>query len=433
MASSEQEVSKFLKPRSVLIVTENTTDRTAWKKLFHELGTQTSNFYNANSLAEAMDIINSNEIHIVFSSYTMAETPVMELVDRHNMKYPDRSNFLYFMASEKNSLAVSACAAEHDIDPLIIKPYTLSDLNAQVINAINKKINMKKEERFYYNIQELLITHQIDDAKEKIEKYKEMRPDSASPLYLEGSCQKMSGDLGGAISTWEKALTKDPLHHKTLTNIFDTNIEQKKFTNAYEHAQILCDKYPINPERIPNFIRVSLAMKNYQNLIDFCEMILEVEADLEGIQRPIAAALAISAKNLAGDEEHYELVKKSSLKSADLTEPTSKIFSTAIENLIACGDIISAQKLLDQIPSDEMTEELQFLELKILSKDETNNQQVFMKIQNLIKLGYETAELYEMYLNSAKILGKKESFLEDVVFDAVKKFPEREENFKSFL
>ena len=122
-------------------------------------------------------------------------------------------------------------------------------------------------------------------------------------------------------------------HHQTLCHIFDGLISLKEFKRAYPFAVKLSDEYPINPERIPNFIRVSLATEEYQNLINFCKMIIELDDDLSAIRKPIAAALAISAKNLVDEDADIDLVKEASLKAIELTETGSGIFVTSVENL----------------------------------------------------------------------------------------------------
>lgn len=433
MSKEVEAIKNFLKHKKVLIASDNTTDRTTWKKIFIELGASTSNLLNATSIAEAIEIINDNDVHIVFSAYSFDRDTAIEIIDTHTLKFPDRSNHIYIMASDKNSLAVAACAAEHDIDALLIKPYNINDLNQSVSQAINSKINLSKEMKFYYEIRKDIVDGNFDQALEKANHLKEKKPESALPFVLHGLIEHTQGNLENAIKVWVDGLEKDSIHHTLLHKIFDTYIDLKQFKEAYPYSQTLCEKYPINPERIPNLIRVSLSTENYQNLIDFCKMILDVESNLRSIQRPVAAALAICAKNLAGDEDNYELVKEASLKAMELTEHTSQIYFTCLENLIANGDYRIAHEKLDEIPTDDMTKDLLFLELKVLNMTEKTKGEAFIKAQSLLKLDYKTSEFYKILLELSVHTGKKAAYIEELVFDAIKLYPNEEEEFKKFL
>ena len=71
---SEEKIKGYLKSKSVLLVTLRSTDRTAWKKLFVELGVGLSNFHNASSVKDAQTLIDTQKIDIVFTSYSVSYT-----------------------------------------------------------------------------------------------------------------------------------------------------------------------------------------------------------------------------------------------------------------------------------------------------------------------------------------------------------------------
>jgi tetratricopeptide (TPR) repeat protein len=424
--ASEDKIEKFLKDKLVLIATDNTTDRTSWKKIFHEKGVQTKNFLNAKSIEEAVEVIEKNDVNIIFCAYTFDDRPSIEILDAHTAKFPDRTEHLFYMVSERNSLAVAACAAEHEVDSLLIKPYNLKVLIGEIDAGINARLALTKEEKFYYKICADLTFKNLENAKEKIEKFIESKPDSPLPLFIEGKYFIKNEQPKLAIESWKKALSIEPFHHKTLCHIFDTLVMIKDFEIASEYAETLCDKFPINPERIPNFIRVSLANKNYQSLIDFCEMILEVESDLLSIRRPIAAALAVCAKNLAGDDKFYEIVKSSSLKAMELTDMDSQIYYTCLENLVVAGDLMGAKKGLDAVPTDEHSNSMRILELRILEL-EGNSDLVYASAQNLIKVDIKDSEVYIMLLKASIAIEKNTAFIDDLKHEIVKLYPKLKE------
>lgn len=420
--ANEDKIKTFLKDKIVLIATDNTTDRTSWKRIFHEKGTQTQNFLNATSIEEAVEVIKQNDVNIVFCSYTFDEKPSIEILDAHCEKFPNRVEHLFYMVSEKNSLAVAACAAEHEVDSLLIKPYNLKVLMGEIDAGIMARLALTKEEKFYYQICADLTFKNLEEANVKIEKFIESKPVSPLPLFVKGKYHIKNDEPKLAIESWDNALALEPFHHKTLCHIFDTYVAIKEFGPASKYAEVLCDKFPINPERIPNFIRVSLANKSYKTLINFCEMILDVESDLLSIRRPIAAALAICAKNLAGDDKNFDIVKTSSLKAMELTDLDSKIYFTCVENLLVAGDLISAKDGLDAIATEDQTDSMRILELRILEMGESS-ERVYGFAQGLIKMEIKESEVYIILLKASIAIEKSADFISDLKHEIVKLYP----------
>ena len=65
---NNEAIKEYLKSKSAMIVTESSTDRTAWKKLFIELGVALNSFHSAGTLTEALDILESKSPDIIFTS-----------------------------------------------------------------------------------------------------------------------------------------------------------------------------------------------------------------------------------------------------------------------------------------------------------------------------------------------------------------------------
>ncbi|MBT4790740.1 MAG: hypothetical protein HON90_04150 [Halobacteriovoraceae bacterium] len=410
---------------SVLLVTESSTDRTAWKKLFIELGVPVGNFQNTSSFDEAISIISNNNIGIVVSSYIVAQMATFPLVQAHIEKCPDRSDYFFFMVSEKNSLAVAAESVEYEIDGLLIKPYNQLDLTEAVADALLDGSNLSKDIRQYNEILGEIRSNNIEQAEAKAEKYILNKPQSPNGYYLRGLTKKTAGDLEEALGIWKMGLNKDKKHHKLLCNIFDTYTEIGDYKNSYKYAEVLTTEHPVNPMRIPNFIRASLASENYHNLIQFCETITSVEADFAAINKPIAAALALAGKSLLynADQDCRDLIIKTSRKAISLSEQQSRIFVASLQNLFNLGKYEIVEDYINQVPSDELNLELVGLELQII-KLSAGADKAFVKAQNLIKLNKVSPDIYKVLLESAKEIGKSSSQIQDMLYDGVKLYPD---------
>jgi hypothetical protein len=251
---------------------------------------------------------------------------------------------------------------------------------------------------------------------------------------LRGLTKKTKGQLEEALGTWKIGLTKDDKHHKLLCSIFDAHAELRQYKQSYIVAEQLTAEYPINPVRIPNFIRASLATKNYHNLIQFCEMMIDVDDDLSLVRKPIAAALAICGKNLllSSEQENRDLIIEASRKAISLSEKQSKIYLASLENLLFLEKYEAINEYINEIPSDELSLETLSLELQVSAAIE-KPESVFTMAQNLIKIDKISPQIYIILLKSAKKIGKSAQQLEDIFFEASKKYPELKDDFHKLI
>lgn len=433
-SKEDEKIKKYLKNRSVLLVTESPTDRTAWKKLFVELGVALNNFHNASTLHDAKSLIETKKVDILFTSHKLNDNPAFELLEDHIDKYPDRTDYFCYFVSDKNSLALAALVAEMEVDGLIIKPYNQQDLINIVKESLLKTLSMSKELKKVHEIMGDIRSKNLETALERSQEFINKLPDSPNGYFLNGLSNKHLGNLDIALETWQMGLTKDDKHYQTMCSIFDTYSEMKQYSKSYEVSKALTSEYPINPSRIPNLIRSSLATRNYTNLIQFCEMVIGLDEDLDGIRKPIAAALALSAKSLLEDssEENGALIEQASKKAINLTELQSKIYLASIDNLLKLGKYDDVKKLIDLIPSDEMITELVSLELLLFEKTEKSSD-VFIKAQTMVKENQITPDVFRILLRSAKEIGKSKDQLEDIIYEGAKNFPEIKAELEQIL
>ncbi|MFT6631860.1 MAG: tetratricopeptide (TPR) repeat protein [Bacteriovoracaceae bacterium] len=423
-------VKEYLKDKTALVVTESSTDRTAWKKVFVELGVGINKFYSATSLKEALEILDDKSPEILFSSYQMNGEVIDSLIEAHIVKFPDRTGHFCFVVSEKNSLAVTAAAAESDIDGLLIKPYNQLDLTDLIEKTLFKAINLSKDLVLFNSAMGDIRSGQYEKAQDGAEKYILAKPESPNGYYLHGLIKSAQGELDEAIKIWNIGHGKERKHHKLLCSLFDGYIENKQFSESYRIAEILTDEFPINPKRIPNFIRASLTTENFQNLITFCQMIVDVDDDLTAVRKPIAAALAISGKHLLLDpnQKNRDLIILAAKKSIELSDSQSKIFETCLENLIELGKFELVKEYIDPIATDDQSTELLTIDLRV-SEGTDGPESAFIKAQNLLKINKFSPNIYRVLLRAGKKIGKTSSQLEDIAFDGAKKFPELKDEF----
>lgn len=426
-----EKIKKSIKRLKILICSDNSTDKTSWKKFFVDLGAPVGNFTNVTTFDEANEAL-EDKPDIFFVSHRINGVVGLSLVEKHIRMVPDRRRAWSFVCTDNNSMALSAHLAEKNIDALILKPYNPNDLNQALLPALENKIEMGKSTECFYEILGLIRSEELDQAQTKIDSFQDSHSENPYPYYLRGLLLEEKNNLDEAVDSYYKALERDEKNYHVLVHLFDILIAKKDYDSAYPCGEVICENYPIDPERIPDMIRASLATKNFQNLLSFCEAVLNVEGDIGGISKPIAAALILTAKHLASNKSNRDTVIEAVRRGVGLTDHNGPIFITALETLLKVENLKDTKKLLDEIPSDEMDEDLLFIDLHY-SYLEFGPDNAFNKAQELIKIDRANEKAIELMLKAGKEVGKPQDKLEDMAYDAAKVFPELKDHFLSLI
>ena len=416
-----EKIKHFLEEKIILTVTDSSTDRSIWKNYFKDLEINPVNILNANTQEEALQIIDQNNVHIILTSYLLQGHTAEEIIKRHLDKFPNRNERLIFLMTENTSMSIASFASENSVDGLILKPYNLLDLDNILTDSFIEKIRVTQTDNLFYITYEKIHFLQFEQAEKSISDYKATTNNAANTSFLRGFLAFKKDDLINAITHWADVLNFNPIHHKALHCLFNAHIDLKQYKEAYEYAEILCNNYPINPNRIPDYIKVSIATNNYESVVSFCKMIMSIDTSQPGLQKPIAAGLAISGKFLSNSNEHFKIASESSTMALNLCEPNSIIQYTALQNLLRVGDFKIAREIIDLVPTDDMSDKLLVIDL-LITELEQPSVKTYEKAQKMISQGIKDVDLYVVLYTSAKSVGKNDEYLEEILFEGTKVF-----------
>jgi tetratricopeptide (TPR) repeat protein len=325
----DAKIQGWIKDKRALICSENGTDRTSWKKLCIDIGIPTHMVTTAENFDAALDELKSKP-EILFCAHQFKTGSGLDIIEEHAKLLPNRANALFFLFSEKNSMAIASAAVEAGVDSFLIKPFNIQALQDNVVKAFADKANLTDFQKDMFHVDELILGEKFDEAREIIQKRKVEKPMNADPLFFEGEINREEDNIEEAIESYDTAFGLDAKHFKTLRSGFNLDLKEKRYQKAYDKLASLLDHFPINPNRIPDYIRISIATNNFDNVVDFCEKILDLNEDLgSDLETPISAGLVISAKYL---RESGELEKASevAMKAIHLAHDREKIIAAAL-------------------------------------------------------------------------------------------------------
>src|SRR5690606_10494355 len=236
-------------------------------------------------------------------------------------------------------------------------------------------------------------------------------------------------ELEKASLAFDSALDIDPLHHKTLCAAISAYMENKEYDKAYKCVDVLLKNYPLNPERISDFLKVLIATRNYQDVIQFSESLSHSKDLIEPIKIKVAAGLSMASKYLLLNNQK-SFARKSANKVIELGIKQPMILSTAMNTLIDLGDITPVQNILQTIPTEDMDESLLIVDFKLQDKLE-NAGFVFKRGIELTSKNIHSTDIYEILIKRAKELKRTSEQIDDLVFNATKFNPNLKKHFES--
>lgn len=420
----------WLENKISLLVTNNNTDRSGWRKILKDAGADQSKIHTADSFNTAKEVLENNSVDIVFCQYQLEESRGIELYKLYQKLHPLKSNSIFIFVTEVTSKTITAICGDYEVDGLIQKPYNLLDLEKSFAKIIEEKMKISPMQKM---IDLLEATNANGDFNKVIELSSVVQVNLDSDKALHHSSLAYAywktEDHFNAQENFKEALRLSPLNHKALVRYFTFLMEKKSYAEAYEIARSITHNFPVNPERIPDYMRVALATKNYETVVNFCETLSEVKDFDEAYLRPIGAGLALASKYLLQSGERKPAYKAAK-KALDLGVKQRSILATAMTTLIDLDQVDPVEKIIESIPSDEMDEDLLVVELKYLDKKE-NAGAVFQKGIELTSKNIHAMEIYEILIRRSKELNRSHEQIDDLIFNATKFNPNYKKHFES--
>jgi tetratricopeptide (TPR) repeat protein len=331
-------VKDWIAGKKVLICASNGTDRTAWKKLSVDVGVPVNMIETSEDFEQSVEKLEKEKYQIVFCSNEIKGGSGLDLIKKHKEVVVNRGHAMFFLFSNKNSMAIACAAAEEEVDAFLIKPYNIQDLQDNVVKAFEGKSQLSDFEKDMFDVDELIHEGKIDEAKELIEKGKKTKPMNASPVFFEANLLDRDGKTAEACEVYDTAVGLDDDHFRSLRFGFAADFKTKRYNQAYDKLHSLLDNFPVNPNRIPDYIRISIATQNFDNIVDFCEKILDLNEELgPDIEVPIAAGLVMSGKFLA-QKGSTDNASEVALKAIQFAHGKEMIISSSLSIFNLIGD-----------------------------------------------------------------------------------------------
>lgn len=421
MSPAREFVQKFLENEKIVIVDPSASFGQSISASLIELGAKADNIFYVKKYSDAVEKINVHMPRILFTEYYLGENIGFSLIPVQQ-KYFDDADKVAVVATHNASAASIAEAAEEYVDAYMLKPFSMGEFQARIIQLINSKLNPTDYAKRIRDGKILLKAKDFDKAAEEFEKAAKMDPKPSLAHYYLGHTKYLQNKFGEALREFKSGLNIQPLHYKCLLGEFDSLFEQKKYDEAYKLVPTIKKNFPISPKRLGNIFISAVFSHNYQDISSYYQLYQNLEYRPTELSKIFSMALLTAGKFN---------IKKNDIEHADecfnlgvtITGSDANYIGTIIRELLKLKDADRASFYLSKFPHGAIGGKEYSALSFLIDQYVLMPHDVIEKGKKLVSSGYADAECYrtivKMLVNNGKIV-----MAEDIATKAVRDYPD---------
>lgn len=421
MNRTEQPFKTYLEGKKILIIDPTRKLRTLLKKMLVDSGVSMNQMTLSEEFSESKKMIEAGEADLVFSSMIIQTKSAEQLVNAHVSIKPNRAEAMFFLIVDQNETLAEKMLRTLKVDALFSPPLNGAAIIETFTKALNSRLNLSSESFQFFTALESYFGENYEEAETFLREIPNCT--NANAFALLGDCHARRKDIDAAKDAFTKALTVDAQNYLALKGLSDLLQEEKQLKEAYEVKRKFVSSYKIDQDYYPDLIRLSLSVGALDDVIEYGDKYFEFEERTPEIQRSVAAGLAAVGKVVIRKDPKRgrDVLKKAALLGTGQIAIIESTLSSLVEN--------EHYSLAEEILNEALILEpdhpgLQVVKLQLFARAPDSPELVLVKGRELIAKGIKSPEIYRVMVRTSVSLGKKGAFLEDLLFEAKRDFPE---------
>ncbi len=427
-----KKVNNYLASKTALLLDPSSSTRTVIRKLLLAMSIPTANIKVANNFQESKEVIETAKPQIIVAEYHLEKGNGLDLLPLMRSYCPSSLDGTFILVSEKNSPTIAALAAEEEVDIFVVKPFTYDSLQDEFMKALVPKLEASQYVKVLDNGKKLLKDKKYEEAMKLFDHARTLEQKPVLAFYFSGFVSMLLKKTDEAKKFYEEGLKIEPAHYRCLIGLYDVYMEQKQIEKAYEIAHFASQKYPVSPKKIPEFVRLTVLNKKYEELEDFYNLFINLEDRDQMIITYVGAGLVVCGKYLLQQDKRQKAVEIFS-KAALVVNQFPKILMEIIQTLITANLAKEAQQLMLKIPETvKASPDFQVLMLKQANLSDSAPKMI-QSCQELLSKGIKDIAIFEIMLKRSIELKRESHVIDQIVFDAIKVYPDKKSHFEELL
>lgn len=417
------------KSKKAVILHKNQSIRSSLVNTLNNLGVSTINISicSGNSYDELSDLLVRKEPEIVICPSVIGDDDFKEILKMHEQIHPNRLSATFVIVSEDGSLAGGITKIEYFIDGYLVIPFTPQGINNSLLTIFEEKYEATKGQIAFNAARAEFIKEKYEEAQRLFQRaaaISEVRGVSYSFL---GRIEEMNNNKEAALDYPKKGWVQRFRSYHCLSNLVRLNMELGYFDLAYSANQSFLKKYPVYPDHFPRIIKLAVATKNYDDILNLANFVSQAHLYSSAIQSYLAAGLVMGGRFLFENGRDEDALKAidNALKANNSVNILKRSLSLVCQHYFKKD----ALQILEKY-ADEKTSEIDFLEMQLdiffQFKDYSN---ALKTGQKLLDLNVKDSSSYCILIKSAVAADLSKERVESIIEKAAKRFPEKLNDF----
>ena len=252
--------------------------------------------------------------------------------------------------------------------------------------------------------------------------------------YFEGVARNLTGETALAIACFEEGLKYSPLHFRCLNALFDAYVASGNHAGAYAIGMTISRNFTIEPKRIPQLVRLSLANGHHEDILMYFEAYSKVPPDQadSALANTIASALVICGKQYIKHCDSKKAIDAFQ-KAESVSRRKAGVMKEIIISLFAVDLLEPAREVLGRSPDEVKTaNEVILAEFKAITR--TGDDATVVQLgTGILERNINEPAVYEHVITRSIALKRRRSVIEELVTRACGACPGSSETFAKLL
>ena len=419
--------------QSVLIISTNKILRTNLKKVFVLFGFPLDRIGVTDTFHTAKEIITEHKPAIIISSFIIDEEfGSIDLKELHRRNYPDTTDNIFIALTDNPAHYMRTYKFEHGYDEVFKGEQSLQGYSNGLQSVFIQKVQIKPKEKLVNTIETLINEGHYNKAIEKLSKIESELNDLIN-FSLLGDIYYHQDNYEKSLEAYKFILEEDPINFKALSKSIKILNALGDHQKAKEYIENFLEHYECIPENLITFMKICNKAGDFNKTV----FLGEQYADDPLISKEDKISLVELLQ-----EASKEMFEHDPDKAVDIILSTIKIsggnnfdvFSNAVDILVKTRDHkAKAQDLYSKYYSNFSDEiEIDLVEYKAYysSRSHAENFKLGMELYNK---KFKSHFLFYTLIITGIEIGRSPDTLEDIVYGAIKVFPDFKANYQALL
>lgn len=427
------EVLSFFSSKKVLIIDPQKSLRSTFKRVLKDIGVPLNSIeFSEGDIQHAKESISEIKPELIFCPMSVQNISALDFYQLQRESIANALGTGFFIVSPQNSVMNATFILDNELDGCITEPFTAAGIKKTILAAVERKLVPTEFLERYETLRARIRTEDATLTIEEIEQLDTL-PDAKEDKisYLKGLFFFQRHQYQEALEYLEDAHAYDPKAYQPMKKLAETYMQLKIWNKAYEVRQRMLENYPLNPETIPELIKLSVVNEKFDDIFHYLKIFEGLEEKSPQTEKYIAAGLTLCGKFLLQKGEKDRAVNALQ-KATKLSQGQLEVVKTASSLLLEHGFFLASKEIIDEY-RDQYSDnpEFQIVELQILGQSPKTVPVALKSGLNLIAKGHKTPLVYENVIRLAVKMKRNPEFIDDLIFDACKLYPDQAQLFKS--